>query len=194
VKKLTVIVGLLILVVGVLAGCSSSKSDKTTSSSSATSSAASTSAKTSSPTHGSTTPAHPTPTTPAAQGSWDANGNPVNGGPRGANGSTGNNLTQKYCAQNQDPGCPAGSYVGPNAIQNPNGQNNYVPCEGTICTNPNHGGGDTTTTTTTTAPPAPGPDQGQVEGAPCDNGTGTWVHMTGENADHYGTEWLCQHN
>lgn len=63
------------------------------------------------------------------------------GGPVGADGSTGNNLSPEYCAQNQDPGCPVGTYVGPNAIPNPDGTNNYVPCEGTICTNPDHGAG-----------------------------------------------------
>ncbi|MFD4467265.1 hypothetical protein ACFWPA_03120 [Rhodococcus sp. NPDC058505] len=62
-------------------------------------------------------------------------------GPVGADGSTGNNLTAEYCAQNEDPGCPAGSFVGPNAIPNPDGSGNYVPCEGTICTNPDHGAG-----------------------------------------------------
>ena len=34
---------------------------------------------------------------------------------------TGNNLGAEYCAKNQDPGCPAGSFVGPDAIPNPNG-------------------------------------------------------------------------
>lgn len=83
------------------------------------------------------------PGPPEAQnGHWDGDGNPVNGGPIGADGSTGNDLTQKYCAQNEDPGCPIGSYVAPEAMPNLNGDNNYVPCEGTICTNPNHGAGD----------------------------------------------------
>lgn len=71
-------------------------------------------------------PAHPTPG-PASPGAAD--------------GSTGNDLSPEYCAQNQDPGCPAGSFVGPDAIPNPNGDDSYVPCEGTICTNPNHGAG-----------------------------------------------------
>ncbi|SIK04113.1 mesocentin [Mycobacteroides abscessus] len=75
-------------------------------------------------------------------GRWDAQGQPVNGGPKGADGSTGNNVSQEYCARNEDPACPAGSYVGPKAIKNPDGSSSYVPCEGTICTNPNHGGGD----------------------------------------------------
>ena len=75
-------------------------------------------------------------------GTWGPDGQPVNGGPVGADGSPNNNLTQEYCAKNQDPGCPVGSYVAPNAIQNPDGSNGYVPCEGTICTNPNHGAGD----------------------------------------------------
>jgi hypothetical protein len=80
---------------------------------------------------------------PGAQnGYWDDNGRPVNGGPAGADGSTGNNVTQEYCARNENPACPIGSYVGPNAIRNPDGSNGYVLCEGTICTNPNHGAGD----------------------------------------------------
>lgn len=127
---------------------------------------------------------------------------PTTTGKRGADGSTGNNLSDEYCAKNQDPGCPRGSYVGPNAIQNPNGDGTWVPCEGTICTNPNHGAGpetapapgpDTTTEppVTTTEPPAPGPGP---EGAACGtDGDGHWVHLDGDNAKHYGTEWLCQH-
>ena len=31
--------------------------------------------------------------------------------------------------------------MGPNAIKSPDGANRYVPCEGTVCTNPNHGAG-----------------------------------------------------
>jgi hypothetical protein len=58
-----------------------------------------------------------------------------------ADGSTGNDLSPRYCAQNEDPGCPVGTYVGPDAIPNPNGDGSYVPCEGTICTNPDHGAG-----------------------------------------------------
>ncbi|MGV9792716.1 Mesocentin [Gordonia sp. NPDC003422] len=76
-----------------------------------------------------------------ASGFWDGNGNPVKGGPTGADGSTGNNKTQAYCARNQDPACPKGSFVAADAIRNPNGSNSYVKCEGTVCTNPNHGGG-----------------------------------------------------
>ncbi len=75
-------------------------------------------------------------------GFWDANGNPIDGGPMGANGSTSNNLTQEYCARNEDPGCPVGSYVAPNAMRNPDGSPGYVVCEGTVCTNPNHGAAD----------------------------------------------------
>lgn len=86
--------------------------------------------------HGNNAPATP------GGGYWDDNGQPVNGGPVGADGSTGNGVTQEYCARNEDPACPVGTYVGPNAIPNPNGDNGYVPCEGTICTNPNHGAGD----------------------------------------------------
>ena len=75
-------------------------------------------------------------------GTWGADGRPLNGGPAGADGSTGNNLTHEYCAKNQDPACPAGTFVAPDAIKNPDGSNGYSPCEGTICTNPNHGAGD----------------------------------------------------
>lgn len=109
-------------------------------------------------------------------------------------------LSAEYCAKNQDPGCPLGSYVGPNAIPNPNGDGTWVPCEGSICTNPNHGAGpgnggpDATTpiAPVTTTPSNPNPDQGRVEGAPCE-GDGTWVHLDGGNAGHYGTEWMCRH-
>ncbi|WP_405497191.1 hypothetical protein [Nocardia sp. NBC_00511] len=127
----------------------------------------------------------PTTTAPPAQPTTTV-------GQRGADGSTGNGLSAEYCAKNQDPGCPRGSYVGPNAIQNPNGDGTWVPCEGTICTNPNHGAGPDTTAApvepTTTSPQ----NSGQVEGAPCE-GDGRWVHLDGGNAGHYGTEWLCQH-
>ncbi|MDG3010642.1 hypothetical protein G4X40_10825 [Rhodococcus sp. D2-41] len=127
------------------------------------------------------------------------NPTPGNQGDRGADGSTGNNLSEQYCAQNQDPGCPAGSYVGPNAIPDPDGDGSYVPCEGTICTNPNHGagtdpnenGGDSSLSTTGNT--SGGDTQGRVAGAPCDDGAGTWVHLEGGNAAHYGTEWLCRH-
>ena len=69
--------------------------------------------------------------------------------------------TKEYCAQNQDPACPVGSYVGPGAILDPAGGNDYVPCEGTICTNPNHGAGDDSEN------PAPVDDSGNP--APADN-------------------------
>ena len=95
---------------------------------------------------------------------------------------TGNNLGAEYCAKNQDPGCPAGSFVGPDAIPNPNGDGTWVACEGTICTNPNHGAG--------TPEPSAAPAEVPVEGAPCE-GSGHWVHLTGGDAAHYGTEWLC---
>ncbi|MFD3509766.1 hypothetical protein [Nocardia sp. NPDC058666] len=113
---------------------------------------------------------------------------------RGADGSTGNNLGAEYCAKNQDPGCPVGSYVGPDAIPNPNGNGTWVPCEGSICTNPNHGAGTPEPTTpapvvTPTSTPA---DSAPVAGAPCE-GDGRWVHLEGGNAGHYGTEWMCQH-
>lgn len=74
-------------------------------------------------------------------GGWNANGDPVNGGPVGANGATNANLTQGYCARNQNPSCPKGSYVGPNAQKDPKGGPHYVQCKGTVCTNPNHGAG-----------------------------------------------------
>lgn len=66
---------------------------------------------------------------------------PTAPGAQGADGSTGNDLSAQYCAQNEDPGCPVGTYVGPDAIPNPNGDGSYVPCDGTICTNPDHGAG-----------------------------------------------------
>ncbi|MFD3706588.1 hypothetical protein ACFWUP_25915 [Nocardia sp. NPDC058658] len=145
-----------------------------------------------SPTPSSTTTAAPS-TSPA--GLTSASPQPTTSPEqRGADGSTGNNLSAEYCAKNQDPGCPAGSYVGPNAIQNPNGDGTWVPCEGTICTNPNHGAGTPEPTTpapvvTPTTTPA---DSAPVAGAPCE-GDGRWVHLEGGNAGHYGTEWLCQH-
>ncbi|GAB20809.1 hypothetical protein GOEFS_132_00400 [Gordonia effusa NBRC 100432] len=77
------------------------------------------------------------------RGSWDADGKPVNGGPAGADGSTGSNLTREYCAKNQNPACPAGSFVAPNAVKDPKGGSGFVKCEGTVCTNPNHGAGGT---------------------------------------------------
>ncbi|WP_168708251.1 hypothetical protein [Rhodococcus sp. PAMC28707] len=84
-------------------------------------------------------------------------------GVQGADGSTGNQLSAGYCAQNEDPGCPAGSYVGPNAIPNPDGSDTYVPCEGTICTNPDQGAN-----TDPDGPPAPG-----LPGSDTDNCDGT---------------------
>lgn len=139
-RRFSVLIGFLCLVVGFVGACSSSSGNgEKSSASSSVSASPSASAGTSAP-HGSTPAEHHSGPAPAA-GSWDANGNPVNGGPRGADGSTGNNLTRTYCATHQDPGCPAGSYVAPSVMPNPNGQGNLVPCEGTICTNPNHGAG-----------------------------------------------------
>ncbi|MFE3753862.1 hypothetical protein ACFXO9_06095 [Nocardia tengchongensis] len=43
---------------------------------------------------------------------------------------------------------------------------------------------------TPSKPPAPA----HVQGEPCDGGRGTWVHLDGGNAAHYGTEWLCKAN
>ncbi|MFF2083788.1 hypothetical protein ACFVVM_08415 [Nocardia sp. NPDC058176] len=141
----------------------------------------------------STAPA-PTPTHEDGHPGGDTTA-PVPGpttGQRGADGSTGNNLSDEYCARNQDPGCPLGSYIGPDAIPNPNGDGTWVPCEGTICTNPNHGGGPTTPPPAPTTTPV---DTGQVEGGPCgDDGLGRWTHLDGDNAGHYGTEWLCSYN
>ncbi|WP_442790861.1 hypothetical protein [Nocardia sp. NBC_01327] len=144
-----------------------------------------------------------TTTTSAAPSSAPAVVTPAPAGPttspaqRGADGSTGNGLSAEYCAKNQDPGCPLGSYIGPDAIQNPNGDGTWVPCEGSICTNPNHGAGpDNSAPVETTAPvvvPTTTPqDSEKVAGAPCE-GDGQWVHLDGGNAGHYGTEWLCRH-
>ncbi len=175
-----------------LVGCSDSDEQKpatTTTSHAVTTSAAAAST---------TTPANPTTNGEAPPPA------PTTTGQRGADGSTGNNLSAEYCARNQDPGCPAGSYVGPNAIPNPNGDGTWVPCEGTICTNPNHGAGpENAPAPTTTAPPAPtttvpnpAPNNNTpVEGAPCgDDGRGRWQHLEGGDAEHYGTEWLCSYN
>ena len=85
-------------------------------------------------------PAHTTPTQPGGQSVHPPIPTP-GPGPAGADGSTGNDLAPDYCARNEDPGSPAGSYVAPDAIPNPNGDGSYVPCEGTICTNPGHGAG-----------------------------------------------------
>ncbi len=73
--------------------------------------------------------------------------------PPAADGSTGNDVSPEYCATNQDPACPVGSFVGPDAIPNPNGDGSFVPCEGTICTNPNYGAN---TDTPETGEPDPG--------------------------------------
>ncbi|AFU02261.1 hypothetical protein [Nocardia brasiliensis] len=102
------------------------------------------------------------------------------------------NPSPEYCAKNQDSRCPQGSYIGPNAMLNPNGDGTWVPCEGTICTNPNHGAGPETTPPPVVTPPTTPQNETPVEGAPCE-GDGRWVHLTGGNAEHYGTEWLCRH-
>ncbi|MFD4458621.1 hypothetical protein [Nocardia sp. NPDC058480] len=44
---------------------------------------------------------------------------------------------------------------GPNMMPNPNGDGTWVPCEGTICTNPNHGGGDPVETSEVGTPVQP---------------------------------------
>ncbi|MFC9786666.1 hypothetical protein [Rhodococcus sp. NPDC127528] len=120
------------------AGCSDDSSDSTTTSSSTT-------ATTTTVTSMANPTQHEQPPTvePGAQAPMQAPTPVVTpaAGPVGADGSTGDNLSAAYCAQNQDPGCPLGSYVGPGAIPNPDGSGNFVPCEGTICTNPDHGAG-----------------------------------------------------
>ncbi|MFC9999395.1 hypothetical protein [Nocardia sp. NPDC127526] len=40
--------------------------------------------------------------------------------------------------------------------------------------------------------PAPAPGPAPVEGEPCGDNGGHWVHLDGGNAAHYGTEWLCR--
>ncbi len=175
-RSLTVLAGMILVLTA--AACSNDNSTPATS----------TSAKTSVPAT-STTTAAPSTTVPQPAPTTDR---------RGADGSTGNGLSAEYCAKNQDPGCPRGSYIGPNAIPNPNGDGTWVPCEGTICTNPNHGAGPETTPPqiSTTPPPVetttPPPNNDRVEGAACE-GDGHWVHLDGGNAGHYGTEWLCRH-
>ncbi|ORV12575.1 hypothetical protein AWB94_05710 [Mycolicibacterium canariasense] len=55
-------------------------------------------------------------------------------------------------------------------MPNPNGDGSMVPCEGTICTNPNHGGGDNPDGD---APPEPGQTEMQgpgTDGAPPEPG------------------------
>ncbi|WP_067690914.1 hypothetical protein [Nocardia jejuensis] len=175
-RSLTVLAGL-VLILGASACSNDDSSPAPTTTTSAKTSASATTAP-----HGQATTTVPQPG-PA----------PSTTGKRGADGSTGNNLSDEYCAKNQDPGCPLGSYIGPNAIPNPNGDGTWVPCEGSICTNPNHGAGPETTAppaeTTTTPPPD---NNTPIEGAACE-GDGTWVHLDAGNASHYGTEWLCRH-
>lgn len=74
-------------------------------------------------------------------GRWDADGLPVAGGPTGADRSTGNDLTWEYCARNDDPRCPADSYVDDDAVRDPSGGPGYVTCEKNVCTTPNLGSG-----------------------------------------------------
>ncbi|AYF77976.1 hypothetical protein D7D52_33825 [Nocardia yunnanensis] len=180
-RSLTVLAGM-ILVLGA-AACSKDNSTPAP--------ATSTSVKASVSATSTTTAPHdrPSTTVPAPAPTTDR---------RGADGSTGNGLSAEYCAKNQDPGCPRGSYIGPNAIPNPNGDGTWVPCEGSICTNPNHGAGPETTPppVETTTPPVetttPPPNNDRVEGGACE-GDGHWVHLDGGNAGHYGTDWLCRH-
>ncbi|MFI6429447.1 hypothetical protein [Rhodococcus oryzae] len=117
------------------AGCGNDSSDTSTTTTSAAMSTTTAPTTTAAP----ATPAALTPETPPV--SLPPVVVPPAPGPVGADGSTGNNLSTEYCARNQDPGCPIGSYVAPDAIPHPDGSGQYVPCEGTICTNPDHGAG-----------------------------------------------------
>ncbi|PTR36490.1 hypothetical protein C8K38_12485 [Rhodococcus sp. OK611] len=117
------------------AGCGNDSSDISTTTTSAAMSTTSAPTTTAAP----ATPAALTPETPPVS-LPPVVVSPAQG-PVGADGSTGNNLSTEYCARNQDPGCPIGSYVAPDAIPHPDGSGKYVPCEGTICTNPDHGAG-----------------------------------------------------
>lgn len=40
--------------------------------------------------------------------------------------------------------------------------------------------------------PSTPPGPAHVEGEPCGENGGHWVHLDGGNAAHYGTEWLCR--
>ncbi|QLY27922.1 hypothetical protein [Nocardia huaxiensis] len=40
--------------------------------------------------------------------------------------------------------------------------------------------------------PSTPPSPEHVEGEPCGDNGGHWVHLDGGNATHYGTEWLCR--
>lgn len=42
------------------------------------------------------------------------------------------------------------------------------------------------------SPSTPPPGPAHVEGEPCGDNGGHWVHLDGGNAAHYGTEWLCR--
>lgn len=102
-----------------------------------------------------TTTTSAAPTATSAPAVSPAPQQPTTSQQRGADGSTNNNPSPEYCAKNQDPGCPLGSHIGPNAIPGPNGDGTWVPCADTICTNPNHGAGPETTApveTPTTTP------------------------------------------
>ncbi len=76
-------------------------------------------------------------------------------------------------------------------MPNPNGDGSSVPCEGTICTNPNHGagtdpdenGGDENAT------PAPEQRDDDPGGKPCTTGmgvSGTYIWSDDSNS------WVCQ--
>ncbi|TQF74086.1 hypothetical protein FK531_05390 [Rhodococcus spelaei] len=142
--KRSVIVLAALTLTAFAAGCSDDSSNTdTTTSPSATSSTAPSTTTTTMPMLNPTQHEQAPTVQPGAQAHMPAPTPVVTpaAGPVGADGSTGNNLSPQYCAQNQDPGCPAGSYVGAGAIPNPDGSGNFVPCEGTICTNPDHGAG-----------------------------------------------------
>ena len=79
----------------------------------------------------------------------------------------------------QKPGAPATSTVP--MMPNPNGDGSMVPCEGTICTNPNHGAGDNPDENGGAVMPNPNGDGSDVpcEGTICTNPN----HGAGDDGD-----------
>lgn len=66
-----------------------------------------------------------------------------------------------------DPGHQPPATTPPGMMPNPNGDGTWVPCEGTICTNPNHGagpdgGGETAPPPVETTSPAPPSGPGDI--------------------------------
>ncbi|WP_433993787.1 hypothetical protein [Mycolicibacterium porcinum] len=80
------------------------------------------------------------------------------------------------------PGAPGTSTVP--MMPNPNGDGSMVPCEGTICTNPNHGAGDNPEENGGAVMPNPNGDGSDVpcEGTICTNPN----HGAGDNPDENG--------